>query len=406
MRKPIAVFQDTHDIEKKHISENVTTTKETMEQRITRIRRDMEDLNHFYNIQCSPRRIHRFQDYYNLELASLKEVQFEKCNQEEKIDYLLLRNLLERKLKSLDLERSHDRKTEPLIPFAAAIIQLCEDRQGMKSVNGQKAAQAMQDLAKQVSTVKEKIEQNEFSKIEISVAFRAGRTVNRLRKHLNEWFCFFNGYDPLFSWWVKAPFEKADTQLKELASKIQEKLVGIGPDDHDTIIGDPVGRDGILDDLQAEQIAYTPEELIKIGETEYEWCEKEMKKASHALGYGNDWKKALEFVKNTYVDPGKQPDLIRDLHLEATEYVQKHDMITVPPLAVETIRVFMMTPEAQKVNPFFLGGDSIIVSYPTDTMDHDDKLMSMRGNSKATFEPLVGINNLLTGITFSRPPLL
>ena len=42
----------------------------------------------------------------------------------------------------------------------------------------------------------------------------------------------------------------------------------------------------------------------------------------------------------------------------------------------------MMTPERQKVNPFFLGGEDIIVSYPTDTMSHADKLMSMRGNNR------------------------
>lgn len=43
--------------------------------------------------------------------------------------------------------------------------------------------------------------------------------------------------------------------------------------------------------------------------------------------------------------------------------------------------MFMMSPERQKVNPFFLGGDCIIVSYPTDEMDHESKLMGMRGNN-------------------------
>jgi hypothetical protein len=381
MKKPVIVPQDRYGKEERGFPQNVSS-KETMEQRITRISRDIKDLNHFYNIQCSPQRIKRFQEYYSHELVSLKGVAFEKYDQEEKIDYLLLRNLLERSLKSLDLERSHDKKAEPLIPFATTIIQVCEDRQAMKSVVAQEAAQDMQDLAKQISRVKEKVEKDKFSNMEKSAAFRASRTIDRLRSHLKEWFGFFNGYDPLFSWWVKAPFEKANTELKELASVIREKLAGMGPNDKDTIIGDPVGREGILDDLRAEQIDYTPEELIEIGETEYKWCENEMRKASRSLGYGENWKEALEFVKNTYVDPGKQPDLIRDLHLEATEYVQKHDMITVPPLAVETIRMFMMTPAAQKVNPFFLGGDSIQVSYPTDTMDHDDKLMSMRGNSE------------------------
>jgi len=38
-----------------------------------------------------------------------------------------------------------------------------------------------------------------------------------------------------------------------------------------------------------------------------------MKKASAELGFGDDWKKAIEHVKQTFVDPGRQPDLVRDL---------------------------------------------------------------------------------------------
>src|SRR6185436_9807195 len=37
----------------------------------------------------------------------------------------------------------------------------------------------------------------------------------------------------------------------------------------------------------------------------------------------------------------------------------------------------------QRVNPFFLGGETIQVSYPTDSMTTDEKLMSMRGNNPA-----------------------
>ena len=41
----------------------------------------------------------------------------------------------------------------------------------------------------------------------------------------------------------------------------------------------------------------------------------------------------------------------------------------------------MMTPERQLVAPFFLGGETILVSYPTDGMTHEQKMMSMRGNN-------------------------
>jgi len=56
-------------------------------------------------------------------------------------------------------------------------------------------------------------------------------------------------------------------------------------------------------------------------------------------------------------------------------------MITLPPLAEETWGMIMMTPERQLVNPFFTGGREISISYPTNTMAHQDKLMSMRGNN-------------------------
>jgi len=134
-------------------------------------------------------------------------------------------------------------------------------------------------------------------------------------------------------------------------------------------------------ELASEMIPYTPEELIAIAHQELEWCHNEMKKASRELGYGDDWQKALEYVKNKYVEPGKQPDLIKDLALEAIDYVEKNDLVTVPQLARESWRMEMMSPERQLVNPFFTGGEVISVSYPTNSMSHEQKMMSMRGNN-------------------------
>jgi uncharacterized protein (DUF885 family) len=128
-------------------------------------------------------------------------------------------------------------------------------------------------------------------------------------------------------------------------------------------------------------IPYTPEELMVIAEREFAWCEAEMKKASREMGFGDDWQKALEKVKTMHVAPGEQPGAIRDLAREAIDYVNEHGLVTVPPLAAETWRMEMMPPERQLVSPFFLGGEVIRVSFPTDTMPHDARLQSMRGNN-------------------------
>jgi hypothetical protein len=99
------------------------------------------------------------------------------------------------------------------------------------------------------------------------------------------------------------------------------------------------------------------------------------------MGYGDDWRKALEHVKTLHVPPGEQPALILEQAREAIEYVKEYGLVTVPPLAEETWRMRMMTPERQRINPFFTGGEVISISYPTDGMSHEQKLMSMRGNN-------------------------
>src|SRR4029453_2839766 len=96
----------------------------------------------------------------------------------------------------------------------------------------------------------------------------------------------------------------------------------------------------------------------------------------------DDWKKAIEHTKQTAVEPEKQPRMIMDLIDEAVAFLRANDLITVPEIAAETVHMTMMTPQAQLTSPFFLGGvGGILVSYPTDTMEYDARLQSMRGNN-------------------------
>ena len=129
-------------------------------------------------------------------------------------------------------------------------------------------------------------------------------------------------------------------------------------------------------------IPYTPEELITIARREFAWCRAQMIKAAGDMGLGSDWRAALEKVKQDNVPPGQQTALVRDLAREAVAYVVQHDLVTVPPLAQDMYRMEMLSPQAQKESPFFLGGPEILVSYPTDAMTEEDKLMSMRGNNR------------------------
>ena len=147
------------------------------------------------------------------------------------------------------------------------------------------------------------------------------------------------------------------------------------------ITGAARGRAGLLQDLADEMIPYSPEQLIVLAEQEFAWCDREMRQASREMGFGDDWKQALEKVKGMHVEPGRQPAAIRDMLFEAIDYVRGRGLITVPQIAGESLHMSMMSPEAQLVNPFFLGGSQIIVSYPTSTMEYEARLQSMRGNN-------------------------
>ncbi|HIK83406.1 MAG TPA: DUF885 family protein, partial [Planctomycetes bacterium] len=148
------------------------------------------------------------------------------------------------------------------------------------------------------------------------------------------------------------------------------------------IIGDPVGREELMSMLEHEMIAYSPEQLIEIARQEFDWCRKEMVRAAQDLGYGDDWRKALEHVKELHVEPGKQPDLIRELAHEAVEFLEQRDLVTIPDLCKETWRMEMLSAARQKTSPYFLGGETIMVAFPTHEMEHEDKRMSMRGNNR------------------------
>ena len=182
---------------------------------------------------------------------------------------------------------------------------------------------------------------------------------------------------------MREPYKKTSAALDDYGrSSCAKKIVGAKAGEDEPIIGDPIGAEGLKLDLEHDMMPYQPEQLIAVAEKEFAWCEAEWKKVAHDRGFGDDWKAALEKVKHDYVAPGDQPGLIAKQAYEAIDFVTKRDLITVPPLAIDDwTHDDDVARAAEKPNPFFLGGDRIIVSFPTDTMDEADKLDSLRANN-------------------------
>ena len=348
---------------------------------IERFNADVGILDRFYSAGTSARRSERFRALYQEYLTTLAGFDFDRLNHDEQVDHVLFRNYLEHEIKEQLRADAQFAEIRPLMPFAVTINDLEDTRRRLEPIDPAASAAVLNELAKQIAAVQKGIDDPKAVKPKRTVANRAARTVGDLRTTLRRWYTFHTGYDPIFTWWCESPYKLADDALAKYQTFITEKLVGIKPDDKTTIIGDPIGREALIEELKFEMIPYTPEELVQIANKEFEWCVTEFKKASREMGYGDDYLKAIEAVKQKYVEPGKQPELIKRLAYEAIEYVEKNDLVTVPKIARDGWRMEMMTPERQLVAPFFLGGETILVSYPTDGMTHEQKLMSMRGNN-------------------------
>ena len=112
----------------------------------------------------------------------------------------------------------------------------------------------------------------------------AAHAVESLRRSLRTWFTFYDGFTPEFSWWVRKPHEAADKALDEYSKYLREEIAGQHGKDDDPLVGDPVGEQGLNRLLAAAMIAYSPKEIVAIGERELAWCESEMRKAARRDG--------------------------------------------------------------------------------------------------------------------------
>ena len=348
---------------------------------ISKFQADKSALGRKYPNHLSERYFERFTEFYVEANKDLESIDFSTLNKTQKLDYVLLRNLIDKNSYFHSLERKAFDEIKYVVSKANPIYGFNENRKGGVNPKSDKLAadfnQVEKDIRKAIEGTKASKPFDSWQKAEL-----AADIVKELIIATDESYNFYFEFNPEFNWWMQAPHKKLKVVLSEYELMLRKHFSNtLVKDDGSGIIGKPLGREALLKDLSFEFIAYSPEQLISEANKQFAWCEKEMLKASNELGYGNDWKKALDHVKQTYVPPGQWQEDVNKLAWEAIKYVEDRDLVTIPELAKETWRTVMLSAEQQKVSPFFLGGEQIMVAYPTAEMDHDDKMMSMRGNN-------------------------
>jgi len=341
---------------------------------------DVNALNRVYIVDGSPEKRERYQQLAADYLVKLSKLDFAGLTQGCKADYILFKRDLEETIRTLKKEAVEYNALQQWFPFADSVYAIEKIRRRGGLVDGKNVASTFNVITKQLQQLQLKLVTEKT--ITVSNSREAHLIIEGLQTAAKNVFDFYNGYDPLFTWWVPMTYKKMDSALTVYNQSFHTVAeMNALHKDSSGIVGYPIGREEILSQLQYELIPYTPEELIEIANKEFAWCDKEMLKASAEMGFGSDWKKALEKVKQSYVPVGEQAAAMMKLYNESVDFLKKKDLVTIPPLAEETWRIVMMTPKQQLINPFFYGGEEFAVSYPTNTMDYDARMMSMRGNN-------------------------
>src|SRR5690625_5215367 len=178
-----------------------------------------------YPVPYSPVRIERMRDLAQSWLARLESLDFNALNHEGQIDYILLRNNIEHDLASLVEEERRREEMAPLVPFFDALRRFQEERYDRKRVDPRAAAGTLDALDGEIRRLSAELAAEarraggtvEREGITPVVALRAANHIDALRRVLADWNTFYDGYDPIFSWWVREPFARVDEALRDYA---------------------------------------------------------------------------------------------------------------------------------------------------------------------------------------------
>ena len=341
---------------------------------------------------------HIGQEYRSNMLASwetkLAAIDFAKLDRDNQIDWLLLDSKIRHDRESMDRKEERNSSAKELIPYADKMMRFCASKEHGAPLTAEEAASVLDEISIQANALtkalqkppKESADKKDSppstpAVVEPTVAIDASVLLDQFSRQMQDTHRYYEGYDPKYTWWASKPFEATKQAISNHRKAMREKLANLDDSDADKIVGVPIGNDALLKELRYAWIPYSPQELIRIGEQEMKWCEDRFTEAAIELRLDGDWRRALEQVKSLHVEPGDQPRLIRELAWEAIRFLEGNDLISIPEMAKHGWRVEMMTPEAQRVNPYFLGGDNIIVSFPTSSMTHSEKLMSLKSNN-------------------------
>ncbi|MCX7048042.1 MAG: DUF885 family protein [Candidatus Sumerlaeota bacterium] len=346
---------------------------------------DRNNTHSFFSLPASEAYLNRLERMTVGWQERLTQVNFDALDQAGRVDYLWLGTKLRESLDDVSRQRKYLAEMAPLLAFRAPIETLEEARWRTAPLDCEAAATSITAMADQIKRLRERVEAGNKLKTEKSKTAPAdsAAALTATAAAPAATAAALDPTSPTSPRWLKKPYEEAAKQMEDYAKLLREEVAQSKGKDDDPLIGDPLGAESLSAQIRSEWLAYSAEELIAIGEREFEWCEREMKSVSREMNLGDDWKAALAKVKSDFALPGQQDELIAQIAREAIEFVRQRKMVTVPELCEQTWRLSMLSPETMKTIPYAAySRQHVMVAYASEEMKHEDKMMTMRGNNR------------------------
>ncbi len=312
----------------------------------------------------------------------LADLDFDAMDVENRIDWILLHRELIRDRSLYEAQIEKNKELRDWLPFSEQAENLLLKHQQRGKITGEETAEVLENIRLKLPDLQKKLEHPEKITLTAEQALVVAKQVAEWKGHLDFVIDQQQGFVPDFTWWVKNPWAATSAAMDSYAKQLREKIAKQTGGDNDPLIGSAVGATRLAQELAYESIDYTADELIAFANSEFAWCEAEMKKNAREMNCGDDWKKALEKVKNDHAAIGTQDEMVRDQAMKSIAFVKENDLVTVPPLCEEFWNTRMSDPATQKMNPYVAyGGQGVLVAYAHEDMNHEDKQMAMRGNN-------------------------
>jgi hypothetical protein len=180
---------------------------------------DRRVLRQRHDVPLSPTRIARERTFLDGWLRELDAFAASALSEAGRAQHAELRSTIVAGLAELAEQERQARAMAPLLPFVRPLQLLQENRRDRLDVDARDAAQTVEDARKQVLRLTDAVAgarangSTEFRSITPELAAQAVEYIGTLRSVLNNWYTYYYSFDPLFSWWVRMPYEELNAAL-------------------------------------------------------------------------------------------------------------------------------------------------------------------------------------------------